>query len=174
MNEFAKSQPAAPSSIESEIYPIEIGVQVFLILCILVVLINWVRKLLAKAKFNNSNVKESEELKNALRNWQPIVAESFETHRDVKIFSNLARAIHELCEKKTNKTVRNLVGLTALVTIGEVTIEELSTIEQSYSRLRVPNFVFLNPNLKDIEFNQKNENFYCKSKNSKMNWMTIA
>ncbi len=117
-----------------------------LVVAILIALFIWIRKLLAIAKLNYPNVKDSAELENALSHWNDIVIESLETHRDVKIFKNLARVICELSETNSKKRVRNLVGLTALFTIGELKVSDLS-----YIKLRISNFYFFSPNLKNIE-----------------------
>ena len=94
---------------------------------------------------------DSEDLKEWLEKWKPIVAERFDTHREVKLFANLARVICSLNEKKTKKMTRVLVGLTALVTIGEL---ELS--RRSYDEFMSRSYDYLEPYQKNSIDHQMN------------------
>lgn len=137
-----------------------------LLIVTLIPLIKWIREpTQVQVQRNETNLKDKEELKKTLSTWKPIVEENIETQRDFKNFANLVRVICELSEKKTNEMVRILVGLTALVTIGELKLSEQS------NKLEPLNFEFLYQHLNisiedqskkkekillEIEFLQKN------------------
>lgn len=108
----------------------------------LIALIYWICRP-TEAQRNKTIFKDSEDLNIALSLWEPVVVEIIETYRDVKKFANLARFVCALCENKNERIVHILVGLTALVAIGELKVSK-----QSINKFKTETFECFNPTLK--------------------------
>ena len=132
-NEFDINEMAISPLHIDPLWIVGLAVLILIVLALLIILLTWIFE--PHARLYQFNFKYSQELKNSLKIWQPIVADSFETHRDVKTFANIARVICELSEKSTENRVRLLVALTALVAIENPKVTEQSNFELLYHHL---------------------------------------
>ena len=61
---------------------------------------------------------DSEALRGALSNWEPLVLDRYETFRNVKLFANRTRFICALCGKEEQIAI--CVGFSALIEFGTI------------------------------------------------------